>query len=105
MASSKKLPTINLFDDIRNQTILQAMKYDIETIKGYLAPNTYLRVYEGQGSYSIIRMTKYNKLEGLFIGDQDFYNDMKMVLASSFIENYTEVVPITQMNHEWNPNY
>ena len=105
MASSKKLPKVNPFDDIRNQTILRAMNYDIETINGHLAPNTYLRVYEGQGSFSIIRMTKYNKLEGLFIGDQDFYNDMKMVLVDSFIENYTEVVPITQMNHEWNPNY
>lgn len=105
MASSKKLPKVNPFDDIRNQTILQAMNYKIETIKGHLVPNTYLRVYEGQGSFSIIRMTKYNKLEGLFIGDQDFYNDMKMVLADSFIENYTEVVPITQMDHEWDPNY
>jgi hypothetical protein len=105
MAYSKKSLKINPFDDIRNENILQAMNYDIETIKANLAPKTFLRVYEGQGSFSIIRLTKYNKLEGLFIGDQDFYNDMKMVLARSFIENYTEVVPIIPLNHEWNPNY
>lgn len=93
----------NIYNDIRNETVLESQNYDLEEIKKYLKSYpSFIHVYEGNGSYSLIRrQDKY--LEGLYIESNYYYDNYKIRKKNNFINGYALVNPETILFHKW-PN-
>jgi len=98
---------IDIFEDVRPEETLDHMNYDLNKIKGLLEQSTFVRIHEGMGCHTIVRLADDSaSLEGLFVHVDDYYyNPQKMVLVNQFVQGYDEVYPKQQMVHEWNPDF
>ena len=96
---------INIFDDVRPEEKLDQMNYDLNKIKELLEQSSFVRIQEGMGCHTIVRLADDSaSLEGLFVhADDYYYNPQKMALVDQFVQGYDEVYPEEQMIHEWNP--
>ncbi len=99
---------IDVFDDIRDETLLVKQKYEVGKIKSILKEfPSYTTVYEGMGCCTLIRRLNPNSpLEGLFNHSDDFYCANKKEKLEEFINGYYFVEGPT-IFHEWlgNSNY
>jgi len=97
---------INIFEDIRPEEILDQMQYDLDEIKELLDESSFVRIQEGMGCHTIVRLADDSaSLEGLFVHADDYYNPQKMMLVNQFVQGYNEVYSEEPMYHEWNPDF
>jgi hypothetical protein len=93
----------NVFDSVRNESILTTQSYDIVRIKSHLAAYpSYLTVYEGMGCCSIIRkLNPDSPIEGLFNHSDDGYSPDKVAKLEDFIKGYCHIEYPDMMHHNW----
>lgn len=93
----------NIFDDIRNESILIDQYYDIVNIKSKLLEYpSYITIYEGMGCISYIRrLNILSPIEGLFNHSDDGYSPEKTLKINNFITGYLAVDANPIMMHEW----
>lgn len=92
----------NVFDSIRDESILTNQLYDIRLIKSYLMDYpSYITVYEGMGCCSIIRrLSPTSQIEGLFNHSDDGYSPEKVAKLENFIKGYC-LIDSPMIHHEW----
>lgn len=93
---------IDVFNDIRDETLLSKQKYDLVKIKTNLKEYpSYTLVYEGMGCYTLIRrLNPGSQLEGMFNHSDDFHCPDKIKKLDEFINGYC-FVESNSMFHEW----
>jgi hypothetical protein len=93
----------NVFDSIRDESILNRQSYDIEQIKSRLAEYpSYIIVYEGMGCCSIIRrLNSSSPIEGLFNHSDDGYSPEKLEMLKDFVQGYCLIEYPQMMTHNW----
>lgn len=95
--------TLDVFNDIRDESILLKQKYDLDKIKTQLKEYpSYIIVYENMGCYSIIRrLNPRSELEGLFNHSDDGYIPEKTKQLDDFINGYCMVNTSEYLIHDW----
>ena len=93
----------NVFDSVRNESILTSQSYDIVQIKSHLTDYpSYITIYEGMGCCTIIRrLNPDSPIEGLFNHSDDGYSPEKVAKLENFIQGYCYIEYSPMMSHDW----
>jgi hypothetical protein len=97
--------SIDVFDDIRDESILDNQGYQLDKIKSILHDYpSYTIVYEGMGCSTIIRrLNSKSPVEGLFNHSDDGYSPVKLNKLNAFIDGYCLIPNKNQdyLIHDW----
>jgi hypothetical protein len=94
---------LDIFDDIRDESVLIMQGYDITLIRSTLLDYpSYISIDEGMGCCTLIRKLNSNSpIEGLFNHSDDGYSTEKMEKLKKFVTGYCYIECDPIMTHEW----